>query len=189
MDWNPTAPLALNVTREGLLNVSLPPLRAGDQPSISSTRSRYRLHWNQLFLWQGFEQSVVDYWDAVPPGDKNAVVANNMLLSGAWQNVMNDARLLAEGDIKACIDKCPVEFHSAAANGANGAPAPTDLHSSIHRCGQGAAGWGLAGVPDFVMYHAANPRVTALVEVKNPWLVTPLQIDEVINGYLLSFSC
>ena len=189
MDWNPTAPLALNVTREGLLNGSLPPLRAGDQPSIPSTRSRYRLHWNELFLWQDFEQSVVNYWNAVPLGDKNAVVANNILLSGAWQNIMNDGRLLAEDDIKACIDKCPLEFHRAAANGANGAPAPTDLHSSMHRCGQGDAGRGLAGVPDFVMYGAANPRITALVEVKNPWLVTPLQIDEVINGYLLSSSC
>ena len=52
-----------------------------------------------------------------------------------------------------------------------------------HRCPLGASQWRLAGVPDFVMHHLA--RVTVVMEVKNPWLVTPQSIDEVLDSIVL----
>jgi hypothetical protein len=180
MAWTPGAPIGFNVSCENLLAYALPPFRAGDERVVSTTRSRYRLHWNQLVLWPNFDNAIVTYWNTVSQHDKTALVTTQQTLSDRWQSVANDTRIMGEDNIKACMDTYPLACHSAAANGANGAPMPGDLHSSMHRCGSGAAQWGLAGVPNFVMYHAN--RVTALVEVKNPWLVTPQKIDEVLNS-------
>ena len=47
----------------------------------------------------------------------------------------------------------------------------------------------MAGIPDFVMateYTYPPRRITAIIEVKNPWHVTPARIDAVINSITLS---
>ena len=54
MAWNPGVPTIFNVNRENLLGYSLPPFRAGDQPSTSTITCRYRLRWNRLSLWNDF---------------------------------------------------------------------------------------------------------------------------------------
>jgi hypothetical protein len=180
MAWIPGVPFPFDVNREGLLSHSLPPFQAGDQPTTSTTTCRYRLRWNQLDLWNNFEDQVLTYWNTVALDDRAALVALLNDLGVRWYVIANDQRILSEDDIKVSIDLYPNHFHRIAANGQLGAPLPIDDHSTISRCTPGAAQWGLVGVPDFVM-HGLN-SVTALMEVKNPWLVTPQQIDEVIDS-------
>ena len=61
---------------------------------------------------------------------------------------------------------------------------PSDAHATFYPCGGGAGSWDLAGVPDFVLRYVN--RVTALIEAKNPWRVTPQPINEVLNGLALA---
>ena len=183
MAWYPGVNIVFDVNRESLVGYSLPPFRAGDQPSASTTRSRYRLRWNQLAVWDDFGDRVSEYWNTVPQADRNALVANQGELQGRWQFIANNPRILSEDDIKQCMDSYPIACHLYAANGAQGAPLPSDIHCVADRCSLGASQWGLAGVPDFVMHHLA--RVTVVMEVKNPWLVTPQSIDEVLDSIVL----
>ena len=90
-----------------------------------------------------------------------------------------------EGDVKALLQEFVQPVHSGAANGYNDAPRPSDLHSKLQRWEQGVEANLLAGIPDFVMTTEFGPpprRVTAMLEVKNPWQVTSALIDEVIQG-------
>src|SRR5207248_2827790 len=94
-----------------------------------------------------------------------------------------------EGNIRVCIDKFVVDIHSAAANGLNGAARPTDQHSKLQRWEQGVEANNLAGIPDFVMvteYGNLPRRITAMLEIKNPWQVTPALINAVINSIIHS---
>jgi len=186
MDLNFEHPVALNafdVSRENALSASLPPFRVGDQPSTSTTRSRYRLRWNQLYVWDDFGDRVSDYWNTVPHFDRTNLVANYVDMHIRWRSIANDPRILSEEDIKVAINSYPIHLHRSAANGFEGAPLPADEHSVADRSAPGASQFGLAGVPDFVMHHLG--RVTVLMEAKNPWLVTPQRIDEVIDGNCL----
>ena len=103
------------------------------------------------------------------------------------QSVATFTRVANEGDVKGRIQEFVVPVHSAAANGLNGAPRPTDQHSKLQRWEQGVEANNLAGIPDFVMateYGIPPRRITAMLEVKNPWQVTPARIDAVINSTL-----
>ena len=126
------------------------------------------------------------YWNTVSQADRTALVVNQAQVQLMWQSVANDPRILCEDDVKVSVDSYPKLFHRVAANGALGATLPSDIHSTIDRSALGAAQWGLTGVPDFVMHHLN--RVTVLMEVKNPWLVTPQRIDEVINSIVRLLS-
>ena len=180
---------AFDITRETLLTYPLPPIRVGPDPTMTSTRSRYRLRWNELAIWPNFDFQVVNYWNTVSQNDKTALVAPSVSLYHTWSQI---AGLLAtsEEHVKGAVSSYPINFHSLAANGGVGlavarSPMPSDLHSVIVECSVRASQFNLAGVPDFVM-HYPN-RVTALMEVKNPRLVTPQQIDEVLNSTIHSF--
>jgi hypothetical protein len=175
--------LPFDIVRETLLLHPLPPFRTGNRPSASTTTSRYRLRWNRLTVWNDFGNRVSEYWNTVPQADRNALVAHQMVVQHLWQSIANNSRILCEEDIKACVELYPNSCHRYAANGDRGAPLPSDVHCVPDRCSQGAAQWGLVGVPDFIMHHLG--RVAALIEVKNPWLVTPQSIDEVIDGTIL----
>lgn len=183
MAWTPAVPIVFDVNRQSLLGYHLPPFRVSDQPSALTTTSRYRLRWNHLDIWNDFGHRVSTYWNTVPQADRTASVAAQIQLQDRWQSIANNSRILSEDDIKACIDLYPISCHRFAANGALGAPMPSDIHSAPDRCTVGAAQWGLAGAPDFVMHHL--DRVTALMEVKNPWLVPPQRIDEVLNSIII----
>ena len=116
----------------------------------------------------------------VPEGDKQTNVYTQAEYRGRVQIVATNARAANEGDIKGILNTFVTEVHSAAANGLNDAPRPTDRHSELHRWEQGVEANRLAGIPDFVMAteYGHNPRrVTAVVEVKNPWQITPHLID------------
>ena len=186
--YDPYAVVAFNLSRDYILSQSTPLINPGDSLSESTTKSTYRLHWNEIYLWDNFGDSVGNYWNnVVSQADKQRDVFTQHTYSNAVQSLATDMRVTNEGNIKVCIDKFPVDVHSAAANGLNGAHRPTDQHSKLQRWEQGIARNNVAGVPDFVMAtEYGNPprRVTAMMEVKNPWLVTPALIDVVINSIL-----
>jgi hypothetical protein len=139
-------------------------------------------------LWDDFGNSVSNYWNnVVSQADKQRLVLDRGVYSNAVQTLATDMRVTNEGNVKVCLDTFPVLVHSAAANGLNGATRPTDRHSKLQRWEQGIAGSSLAGVPDFVMAtEYGNPprRVTVMMEVKNPWQVTPALIDAVIASII-----
>jgi Protein kinase domain len=152
----------------------------------STTRSTYRLHWNRLAHWDDFGARVIEYWNnTVTQNDKQAAVLHHGAYSHATQLVTLYSRAASEDQVKGYLRDFFVPVHSAAANGLNYAPPPSDRHSILQRWEQGVEANALAGIPDFVMAtEDAYPlrRVTALLEVKNPWQVTPELIDQVIQS-------
>jgi hypothetical protein len=174
-----------DLSREYILSNPTPPIQIADSHSASTTRSTYRLHWNGIALWADFGDLVHQYWNnVVTPDDKQQYVFDTGSYSRAVQQIAMETRVSNESNVKVCIDAFPVPIHSAAANGSMGAPRPSDRHSKFERWGIGIEG-GVAGVPDFVMATETlylPRRITAMIEVKNPWLVTPALIDDVING-------
>jgi hypothetical protein len=187
MAGRPAAVAQLDLAHEALLTYGLPPFNAGAHVSRSSTTSSNRLRWNQLLPWNDFQQRVIDYWNTQPQADKLAFVANDSAVTRDFNRVVNNGAFLTEDDIKAAIDKYPLEYHNVAAVGHDHAPFPGDQHSKLTRCAQGAGQLGLASVPDFAM-QSVTRRTTVLMEVKTSWLVTPQKIDEVIDGKIL-VSC
>jgi hypothetical protein len=184
MAGHPAGFAVFDLSREALLNYSLPPFNAGADVSRSSTISSNRLRWNQLFLWNDFEQWVINYWNTQPQVDKIALVAQYSTVTTIYNEVVHNGAFLTEDDVKTAINEYPLRYHNVAAIGQSRAPLPSDQHSKLVRCSQGAGQLGLASVPDFAM-QSMTARTTVLMEVKTPWLVTPEQIDAVIDGKFL----
>lgn len=134
--------------------------------------------------WNGFGTSVIQYWNGISQHDKQANVTTQGEYSRRYQRVGNSSAE-NEGLVKALVGEFIEAVHSAAANGLNGTPRPTDRHSKLQRWEHGVEVNAQAGVPNFAMvteYGNILLRVTAMIEVKNPWQVTPARIDEVIRG-------
>jgi len=144
---------------------------------------------NGIALWVNFEDSVRHYWNnVVSQADKQQYVFTLDAYSNASQFLATGMATSLEDAVKACIDTFPVTIHYAAATGLNGAQRPTDRHSIFQRWGLGIEGNNVAGVPDFIMateYGHLARRITLLVEVKNPWQVTPPLIDAVISSTII----
>jgi hypothetical protein len=192
VQFDPWAPQTFDLSREYILSNPTPSIQVANVLTNSTTKSTYRLHWNWLALWEDFGNLVHQYWNnVVPQADKRRNVFSRGAYSNAVQLVATFMRVANEGDIKGRIQDFVIPVHSAAANGLNGAPRPIDQHSVLQRWEQGVEANNLAGIPDFIMateYGNPQRRVTVLLEVKNPWQVTPTFIDAVINGrtHLLS---
>lgn len=129
-----------------------------------------------------FEDDATTYFrTVVTPADLAALVANLDGMRTLWLAV-NLEEVRTEADIKHCIMTYVQKLQNQAANGVNGAPLPSDPHSSFIRIESGAGSYGLMGVSDFAMLNVLEGRTTLVEEIKNPWIVTPQQIDEVIDG-------
>jgi hypothetical protein len=102
---------------------------------------------------------------------------------------VNGREARTEEDIKAYLLSFVMEVHNCAARANNGAPLPSDLHASFIRISAGAGNYGLVGVSDFAMYADEQQRICLVGEVKNPWMVTPALIDEVLNGKFYKKIC
>jgi hypothetical protein len=189
--WDPWAQV-FDLARSYILSSPTPPIRIADSHSNSTTMSTYRLHWNTIASWNNFGMLVQQYWNSVPQVDKDQMVFTRGYYQIALQLLATRMSVSTEANVKVCLDTFPVVIHNAAANGVNGAPRPVDQHSELKRWEQGAdEGNNIAGVPDFVMAsEQGNPprRITVMVEVKNPWQVTPALVDAVINSMSLSFA-
>jgi hypothetical protein len=190
VQFDPWAPQTFDLSREYILSSPTPPIRVANVLTNSTTRSTYRLHWNWLAPWEDFGDLVYRYWNnVVPQNDKQSNVYTQVAYSERVQMVATFTSVANEGDVKGRIQDFVLPVHSAAANGFNGAPRPTDQHSILQRWEQGVEANRLAGIPDFVMaseYGNPQRRITVLSEVKNPWQVTPALIDIVINGRIHS---
>lgn len=124
---------------------------------------------------------VTNYWDnVVPIWDKQALVVVSSTYWDRWGDVTNPAST-SEGNIKDAFRDFPQKIQNFL--GAS-VPFPSDVHSAIAPChAGGASNWGLVGTPDFVLHnHRGTYSVTAVVEIKTPWNVTPQQIDQVLDG-------
>ena len=187
--FDPWGQAAFDLSRNYVLTNPTPPVTVSNLLTNSTTRSVYRLHWNTIAHWNDFGAQVVQYWNAVPQVDKQANVMTRTAYGDRFQDV-GYSRAGNEGDVKALISAFVQPVHSSAANGRNGAPRPSDRHSNLQRWEQGVEANALAGIPDLVMiteYGYAPRRVTVMVEVKNPWQVTPDRIDQVIQG--IAYCC
>ena len=183
--YDPYALQTFDLSREFILSYSTPPILVANQLTNSTTRSIYRLHWDWIALWDNFGNCVYHYWNNVPQIDKESNVFTQIAYRFVTQRVATYTGVGNEGDVKNRIQEFVEPVHSAAANGLNGAPRPSDQHSKLQRWEQGVEANTLAGIPDFVMateYGFAPRRITAILEVKNPWQVTPALIDAVINS-------
>jgi hypothetical protein len=182
---NMHTPTTLDSTRGTVLKTSLPPVRPALRTATSTTKSRFRLRWDELAEWHSFEDDAVAYFNnVVPPTDLAALIANYNGVKGLWEAVFGE-RVRTEADIKRCVLTYVRQIHNIAARGASSAPLPSDDHSTLVPIEPGAGSYNLLGVSDFALFNELEQRVTAVAEVKNPWIVTPQMIDAVIDGSLV----
>jgi len=128
------------------------------------------LEWDTIAVWYDFAPRVIQYWNAFPQVDKQSNVMTRTTYGERLQVVGNSAAG-NEGDVKAVANEFIHPVHSAAANGRNGTPRPSDPHSKLQRWEPGVEANAQAGIPDFLMIaeYGYPPRwVTVMVEVKNP---------------------
>lgn len=180
---NVNVAVAFDLARGNVLATPLPPVRDALHTATSVTTSRYRLRWNRLSQWATFEDDMNNYFtNNVTAADIAALVMNFSGLQQFW-NAVNESHIRTEAQIKLPFLTYAKEVHNIVANGMYGAPPPSDVHSSIVEVDSGAGSHGLVGVSDFALRNDLEGRITVVGEVKNPWKVTPEQIDQVIDGY------
>jgi hypothetical protein len=59
--YNAYVPLGFDMSRNDLLSYPTPQFTPALERARSTTRSKYRLRWNYLLPWDGFEAAVVNY--------------------------------------------------------------------------------------------------------------------------------
>ena len=129
---------AFNCARGDVLVTPLPPVRDSQHTATSSTKSRFRLRWDNLLEWTTFEADAIHYFTRiVTPADLAALIANLDGMRTLWEAVTRE-EIRTESDIKHCIMTYVQTIQNQAANGANGAPLPSDQHSSFIRIESGA---------------------------------------------------
>lgn len=168
-----------DLNREQLLTLPMQVFSIAAQVTRSATFSAYRVRWNTLHMWDDFGPLVAEYWaNTVSEEDKAALIEYRTSLNNVYNRVAGTI-VSTEEQVKQVIYSQPVSFHQTATTSLLGQPSPSDAHSQIEYY---PARLGLAGWADFVFYDAQRTRITAVMEGKNPWRVTPVQIDEVLNG-------
>jgi hypothetical protein len=178
-----------DLQRQTVLISEFPSVHDAVHTSTSTTKSRCCLRWRILQPWNEFENLVADYFTTVfTANDATALIMHSGALWGLFAAV-NGAEIYTEDDIRGYSLQFVQEVHNIVARGKNGAPLPSDWHASFVNVSSGSGNYGLIGVPDFAMYHDLQQRVCSVGEAKNPWNVTPEQIDEVLNGIKPPISC
>jgi hypothetical protein len=171
-----------DLSREQLLTLPMQVFNVAGQVTRSATFSAYRVRWNTLHAWDDFGTLVTEYWaNTVSEEDKAALIEYRTSLNNVYNRAAG-AIVSTEEHVKQAIYSQPVAFHQTATTSLLGQPSPSDAHSQIEYY---PARLGLAGWADFVFCDAQRTRVTAVMEGKNPWRITPAQINEVLND---SFS-
>jgi hypothetical protein len=66
--------------------------------------------------------------------------------------------------------------------GAGGASLPSDRHAEFIRVDSSAGNHNLVCVSGFAVRNVTDLRPTAVGEIKNRWLLSPQQIDQVTDG-------
>jgi hypothetical protein len=186
-----TSPPGFDLSREFILTYPTPTVRVGrvDDISMSTTMSTYRLHWNDIRVWEDFGNEVHQYWNhTMPQHDKPVNVMNQAIYSEIVRVLSTRAAsaITNEGRVRQSIDAFVVTAHDYTASGRDDAPRPNDYHSLLYSLQAGPEVRHLSGIPDFVMRsEVGNQRITVVVEAKNPWQVTPAKVDAVIASILI----
>lgn len=178
----------LDSRRDAVLISEFPSVRDTVHHATSTTVNRYRMHWRILQVWDSFDNDCLTYFNTlVIDADRAALVMTANGLQTLFAAV-NGEEARTEEDIKGYLLSFAMEVHNCAARGKNGAPLPSDSHASFIRISSGAGNYGLVGgISDFAMYVNEQNRICLVGEVKNPWMVTPQLIDEVLNGKFYKF--
>jgi hypothetical protein len=174
----PNAP-QLDTPRQQILDTELQQPQIGTSLPQGSTWSAYRVRPNVILPWDDFSGHVTQYCTQfVTQADKVALVARSGEVLGIYENVAADV-VYSETTVKVSLDREPIRFHQMITTSTNGQPLPSDIHSQIQRFDPGAR---MSGWSDYFFRSADGLRVTAMLEGKNPWKVTPTSIDQVLNG-------
>jgi hypothetical protein len=173
-------PLLFDVSRQTPLGYHLDDIRLGQQLTAGSTHSTLRVRPSEILEWANFPQEVALYWNqTVPPDDKVALIHSQQSTITTF-NALRHFVVTTENDIKFALNAAPFSIHRVATRSDNGQPIPTDAHSEILQ--YQAGGMGLFGEPDYYFKDTTGQRVTAVMDAKTPWEVTPQQILAVLNG-------
>jgi hypothetical protein len=189
--FDPTfADPGFDLSREFILSYPTPTVQIGraDELTISTTMSTYRLHWDDIRVWDTFGDEVHQYWNHTMPQHDKAV---NVMARAEYRAIVRRLSTSAtsvianEGRVRESINAFIVPVHGQAANGTNDAPRPNDYHSLLYSLHPGPEARRLPGIPDFIMRGEVDQRATVIVETKNPWQVTPAKVDAVFDGILI----
>jgi hypothetical protein len=183
--FNPWDPLIFDLTREFVLTYPTPTIQVTEWPTVSTTPPVFRLHWNTLEEWRDFGDRVIEYWNnTVTPNDKQSFVSTQGEYVGRYRGASWKAAM--GGNVKSLYDDFITAVQDSAANGRNNAHLPSDRHSRLQRGDQGVEANALAGIPDCVMVSDFGypRRFTAVIEIRDPWRVTPDLVDQVIQSIL-----
>ena len=134
-------PDPFDLSREHVLMYPIPPVQIGNRVTQSTTRSVYRLHWDTIDLWDDFGARVIQYWNTVPQADRQSNVMTRVSYGDRFREVGHSV-VANEGDVKSVVAEFIQPVHSAAANGRDGAPRPSDRHSQLPRWEQGVEAQG-----------------------------------------------
>ena len=175
----PAMQFIFDVSREGLLTLDLPVLSQHHNVAVGNTVSTHGVYPDHIAEWHEFPQEVIQYWATqVTQNDKAAMIHS-------WQSVLWSLntyyrhRAWDEEVVGTALWSLPFAFHRVATRDDSGQPRPSDQHSDIISF---QPGWNFLGRPDYFFHSPPQRRITAVVDAKKPWSVTPLEIDAVLNG-------
>lgn len=167
-----------DVSRQMLLEQPLQLPQIGQRLPQSSTLSAYRVRPNAIHRWDDFPALVTQYHGHIPQADKLAGIGFMLNVIDTYNHVRAQV-VSSESRVKAVIDAMPIRFHEMLTTSNNGQPLPSDVHSMIQRYEPAMR---MAGWPDYIFWAADGTRSTVMMDGKNPWKVTPVSIDQVLDG-------
>ena len=175
--------VAYDITRQQVLMQVIPPVHpSAGHLSEATTKSTFRLRWNNLTEWTEFPNQVINYSNNIPLNDRNAGVMNTSTFQFCWERVADPIAVRGELHIQTFLELYVSSCHNAAAVGRHNAPLPYDRHSAIVQNAQTPNGFPVVGIPDFLMAVGLTwNEPTAIFEIKTPWLVTARQVDDVLE--------
>jgi hypothetical protein len=174
-----------DLSRQRLLAFELPPMNIGPRPAEGHTTSPFGVRPNEIGEWRTFENEALQYWKTIPQADKTALVYAFTSATTDF-NIFRDIIVANEEGVKLALATLPFRFHRQATRSHDGQPLPSDDHSDIVPFQQG---WGFEGSPDYFFFSSRQRRITAVLDAKKPWSVTPQQISDVLDGILLCILC
>jgi hypothetical protein len=118
------------------------------------------------------------YWGTVPQADKTALVCTFAAVTSIF-NAYRGIVAVSEEGIKLALATLPFRFHTQATRSDDGQPLPSDHHSDIVPF---EPGWSFIGNPDYFFFSSRQRRITAVLDAKKPWSVTPQQISDLLDG-------
>jgi hypothetical protein len=175
----PATQFIFDVSREALLTFNLPVLNQHHNAAAGNTVSSHGVYPDNIAEWHEFPQEVIQYWvTQVTPNDKAAMVHSSQSIVWALNTYYRQVAW-DEEIVRTSLWSLPFSLHRVATRDDSGQPRPSDQHSDIIPF---QPGWNFLGRPDYFFHSVSQRRITAVIDAKNPWSVTPQEITAVLNG-------